>query len=134
MEVERTGSITEAAESLYITQPSLSKAIREFEASCGITIFERTPRGVVPTPKGVEFLTRAKEILGVIREMESLRDAADAGRQMFSLTMPRGSYIANGFVKYVSELSLEKDIDVRLKETNSVQAILGVAEGEFQLG
>ena len=39
VEVERTGSITEAAENLYITQPSLSKAIREFESSCGVTIF-----------------------------------------------------------------------------------------------
>ncbi len=134
VEVERAGSITQAADNLFMAQPNLSKAIRELEEGLGITIFERTPRGVVPTPKGVEFLTRAKEILGVVREMESLRDAADSGRQAFSLTMPRGSYIAGGFVKFVSELNQEKDIDVRLKETNSVQAIMGVAEGDFQLG
>ncbi len=134
VEVERAGSITQAADNLFMAQPNLSKAIRELEEGLGITIFERTPRGVVPTPKGVEFLTRAKDILGVVREMESLRDAADPGRQVFSLTMPRGSYIAGGFVKFVSELTFDKDIEVRLKETNSVQAILGVAGGDFQLG
>ena len=134
VEVERAGSITQAADNLFMAQPNLSKAIRELEEGLGITIFERTPRGVLPTQRGVEFLRRAKEILGVVKEMESLRDVADAGRQVFSLTMPRGSYIAAGFVKFVSELSTEKDIDVRLKETNSVQAILGVAGGDFQLG
>jgi DNA-binding transcriptional LysR family regulator len=134
VEVERAGSITQAADNLFMAQPNLSKAIRELEEGLGITIFERTPRGVVPTQRGVEFLRRAKEILGVVKEMESLRDVADAGRQVFSLTMPRGSYIAGGFVRFVSELSTEKDIDVRLKETNSVQAILGVAGGDFQLG
>ena len=67
VEVERAGSITQAADNLFMAQPNLSKAIRELEEGLGITIFERTPRGVVPTPKGVEFLTRAKEILGVVR-------------------------------------------------------------------
>ncbi len=134
VEVERAGSITQAADNLFMAKPNLSKAIRELGEGLGITIFERTPRGVVPTEKGVEFLRRAKEILGVVKEMESLRDVADAGRQVFSLTMPRGSYIAGGFVRFVSELSTDKDIDVRLKETNSVQAILGVAGGDFQLG
>jgi DNA-binding transcriptional LysR family regulator len=66
VEVERAGSITQAADNLFMAQPNLSKAIRELEEGLGITIFERTPRGVVPTQRGVEFLRRAKEILGVV--------------------------------------------------------------------
>ena len=54
IEVERTGSITQAADNLYIGQPSLSKAIRELEESLGIVIFKRTSKGVVPTEKGLE--------------------------------------------------------------------------------
>ena len=46
IEVERTGSISQAAENLYMAQPNLSKAIRELEESLGFTVFERTPRGV----------------------------------------------------------------------------------------
>ena len=52
LEVERTRSITQAAENLLIAQPNLSKAIRETEEALGYTIFHRTPRGAFPTEKG----------------------------------------------------------------------------------
>ncbi|HPR78720.1 MAG TPA: LysR family transcriptional regulator, partial [Candidatus Limiplasma sp.] len=49
VEVEKTRSITEAAENLYMSQPNLSRAIRELESDLGISIFDRTPKGIVPT-------------------------------------------------------------------------------------
>ena len=49
VEVEKEGSISKAAENLYMTQPHLSKAIRELEESVGIKIFRRTSKGVIPT-------------------------------------------------------------------------------------
>ena len=49
VEVERTGSISQAAENLYISQPTISKVIKELEDTLGITIFQRTPRGTVAT-------------------------------------------------------------------------------------
>ena len=52
IEVEKTGSISRAAENLYMSQPRLSKAIRELEKSVGISIFKRSSKGVVPTTKG----------------------------------------------------------------------------------
>lgn len=52
VEVERTGSITQAADNLYMAQPNLSKAIKELEDTLGITVFKRTSRGMVPTKKG----------------------------------------------------------------------------------
>ena len=51
VEVERSRSITQAAENLFMAQPNLSKAIKELEDSLGITIFERTPKGVIPTKR-----------------------------------------------------------------------------------
>ena len=56
VEVERTGSISRAAENLFMGQPNLSKAIRELEETTGITIFKRTSKGVLPTPKLKAFL------------------------------------------------------------------------------
>ena len=53
--VARTGSITQAAEELFMAQPNLSKAIRELEDSLGIEIFRRTPKGWCPPPKGKPF-------------------------------------------------------------------------------
>ena len=52
VEVADTGSISRAAENLFMNQPNLSRAIKELEASLGITIFERTTRGMLVTPDG----------------------------------------------------------------------------------
>ena len=56
VEVATAGSITEAARRLFVAQPSLSKAVSELEAEMGITIFERSSKGVVPTEDGTRFL------------------------------------------------------------------------------
>ena len=52
VEVEKSGSITGAAQNLYMGQPNLSKAIKELENDIGITLFKRTAKGVVPTRQG----------------------------------------------------------------------------------
>ena len=69
IEVERTRSISKAAENLFMGQPNLSKAIRELEENLGVTIFKRTSKGIVPTQKGEEFLVYAKRILVQIDEL-----------------------------------------------------------------
>ena len=62
-EVAKTGSITKAAQNLYMGQPNLSKAIREMEKSMGTAIFRRTSKGVEPTEKGKEIVERARALL-----------------------------------------------------------------------
>ena len=61
--VAENGSITEAAKTLYISQPSLSEAIKEVEKEAGITIFIRRRSGAVPTKEGMEFLGYARQVL-----------------------------------------------------------------------
>ena len=63
VEVEKTGSITQAAGNLYRDQPNLSKAIKTLEESLGAPIFKRTPKGVVPTARGRIFLEYARNVL-----------------------------------------------------------------------
>ena len=72
LEVEKTGSITQAAENLFMGQPNLSKAIKELETELGITIFKRTSTGVAVTSAGREFLLYAKSILSKINEIEEI--------------------------------------------------------------
>lgn len=134
IEVERTRSITQAADNLYMAQPNLSKAIKELEDTLGVTIFRRTSKGVVPTKKGAEFLTYAKDILIQIDRMESLYIPESPDRQCFNISIPRGSYIAHGITSFVSELDAEKEIDVNVQETNSMQTINSIAERQFNLG
>ena len=49
LEIEKTGSMTAAAQSLYVSQPNLTKAIKMLEEEVNIQIFQRTPKGMVPT-------------------------------------------------------------------------------------
>ena len=77
VEVERCGSITQAAENLYMAQPNLSKSIKELEDTLGFQIFARTSRGVVPTARGREFLVYARGILNQLQAMEALSQRHD---------------------------------------------------------
>ena len=70
VEIEKTRSISKAAENLFMAQPNLSRAIKELEESIGIAIFNRTPKGITVTPDGEEFLHHARKILRQVEEME----------------------------------------------------------------
>lgn len=63
IEVAKTGSITRAAQNLYIGQPNLSKAIKDMETDLGFTVFTRSSKGAAPTKRGAEFIRRAEELL-----------------------------------------------------------------------
>jgi DNA-binding transcriptional LysR family regulator len=134
VEVERSRSITQAAENLFMAQPNLSKAIKELEDSLGITIFERTPKGVIPTKKGAEFLVYAKNILSQINKMEALGESDSVNRQRFSISIPRGSYITSALTDFVSGLDPKKEMELNIQETNSMQIITNVTQGQFNLG
>ncbi len=134
VEVEKTGSITLAAENLYMAQPNLSKAIRELEENLGYSVFERSPRGVIPTKKGAQFLLYAKNILDQIDKMDRLARPDDDSVQRFAVSIPRGSYIADGFTKFVAELNPELGLDLNIQETGSLQTINHILEGEYRMG
>lgn len=134
IEVERTCSITQAAENLFMGQPSLSKAIKELEDSLGYTIFERTSKGVTPTQKGIEFLSYARNVLVQIEKMEALSDTADTDSQNFNISIPRGSYIADAITRFVADLDESRGINVNVHETNSFQVINNILDGPYNLG
>ncbi len=133
VEVERTGSITQAAENLFMGQPNLSKAIMELEETLGFQIFERTSKGVLPTDKGSVFLVYAKNILASIEKMEALSDQNSAG-QTLSIAFPRCIYIASALKALSSELDFDGKLRLNIRETNAVQIINSIAAGTFNFG
>lgn len=134
IEVEQTKSITKAAENLFMAQPNLSKAIREMEDSLGFTIFERSSKGVVTTPKGKEFLKYAHNIMSQLDKIESIATGTDNNTQSFKISIARGSYIAHGFTSFAAELDKDKGIDINVQETNSMQTINNIIDGQSTLG
>ena len=75
VEIDKSGSISKAAKELYVAQPNLSKAIKHLEREFGISIFERSSKGVKATREGQKFLEYAKRIIYEIEEMK--RDCSE---------------------------------------------------------
>lgn len=134
MEVERVGSITDAAENLFISQPSLSKALRELEATLGFAVFERTGKGMIPTVKGRELLNHAYSIMNQISEIEALSSVDDMELQTLRLSMPHSNYIAEAVSRFSSTVNPQMPMNVRVREASSMRTIDGVADGTFRLG
>lgn len=134
LEVEKTASITQAANNLYMGQPNLTKAIKKLEASVGFAIFKRTQHGVFPTKKGTEFLNYARNIISLIDKMEELYSQNNTNIVNFNICVPRASYIAYTFSLFINELVKQKELNVDFKETGSTEIINNVASGEYNLG
>ena len=134
IEVEKTGSITQAANNLFMSQPTLSKAIKDMEESIGFSVFKRSSKGMVPTQRGLEFLDHAKKIAAQVHKMEQALQAQDAAHQLFSLAIPRVSYIAKAVSEYVSSFDNRIDMEIDILEDSSMRIIDQVADGHFVLG
>ena len=134
LEIERTRSITKAAENLFMAQPNLSKVIKELEYEIGFTIFERNSKGVIPTKKGCEFLVYARKILEEMEHISRIARKKQKEPQDFSISIPRTSYIAEGFTRFARDLDLNKKITITVQETGPVQTVTNVAEKKFNMG
>ncbi len=132
VEVERARSITEAAETLYMGQPNLSRAIRELESDLGFPLFDRTPRGILPTARGEEFLQYARGVLAQFDELAARYQHGDASARAFRLSVPRASYIALAFARFAAKA--DPDVLLDYKETNALRAIRNVTEDGYDLG
>ena len=132
--VARCGSITGAAEQLYMNQPNLSKAIKELENSLNITIFQCTSTGVIPTAQGQEFLDCARRILQQLDELEERYKSEEKRKIAFSVSVPRASYITYAFADFVNGLSNSGEFELNFMETNSMEAIQNISRKGYSMG
>lgn len=93
VEVARIGSISRAAEELYIAQPNLSRAIKELEKDLGITIFDRNSKGMTLTHDGERLIEYGKAILRQINEVENAFKGQENEKKSFSISVPRAQVI-----------------------------------------
>ncbi|MDP4118621.1 MAG: LysR family transcriptional regulator [Bacillota bacterium] len=134
VEIAKAKSISKAAENLYMAQPNLSRAIKELEESLGITLFERTTKGITITPKGKEFLNYAEKILKQIDDIEAMFKEDKDDKQRFSVSVPRASYIAHAFTQFSKKIDPDKPAELFYKETNSDRAIKNILYAGYNLG
>lgn len=133
VEVARIGSLNKAADRLFVAQPNISRSIKELEADLGITIFDRTTKGMVLTPQGEEFINYAKGILNQIEQVEMLYKGGSVKKQRFSISVPRASYISEAFAQFSKTIGKDA-AELFYKETNSQRTIHNILENDYHLG
>lgn len=111
IEVERCGSISKAADALYISQPSLSKNIASIEKELGCRLFERTSTGLIPTREGRRFLSYAHQVLSLrqetVEDIRRLTEERQAGTR-FKLgvsTMRSTETLSRSLVNYINTIT-----------------------------
>lgn len=134
VEVAAVHSINKAAENLFMGQPNLSRAIKELELSLGITIFERTNKGMIVTHDGEIFLQYAKKILNQIDEVEKMYTSQKEEKQYFAVSVPRATYISHAFANFSKKINPKKQAEIFYKESNSIDTINNILKDSYKLG
>lgn len=131
--IAEVGSMNKAAEYLYITQPSLTSAIKELEKELGIEIFHRTGRGVTLTNDGAEFLLYAREIYGQYEAVMEKYSDEEGLKQKFGISMQHYSFAVRAFVNLVNKYDLA-EYDFAIRETKTKEVISDVASLKSEIG
>ena len=131
--VAGASSMNEAARSLFISQPSLSTAIRELEDEIGVVLFRRTNRGISLTPEGDEFMGYARQVVEQYELMESKYISKVAPKKRFSVSMQHYTFAVNAFVEMVKQFGMDK-YEFSVSETRTYDIIENVKNFKSEIG
>lgn len=133
IKIVETGSMNEAAKQLYITQPSLSNAVRNLETEMGIQIFIRNPKGITLTKDGMEFLSYARQILEQTALLEERYKGYNTSRELFSVSSQHYAFVVNAFVALFNGTDMTQ-YELFLRETRTWEIIDDVKNFRSEIG
>lgn len=133
IKVVECGSITEAAKNLFITQPSLSSAIKELEKELGMELFNRSAKGIALTTGGAEFLSYARQVTEQMELLEQRYQGKPMSRQQCSVSTQHYAFSVNAFVELVKECRSE-EYEFTLRETRTYDIIQDVSNLRSEIG
>ena len=133
IEIAQSGSISLAAQRLFITQPSLSKSVADLEKEMGITIFYRGSRGVMLSPDGVKFLAYARQVVEQADLLEQQYKFGTPVRRVFALSAQHYAVVASAFIDLVREYR-EDQYEFTLRESRTYDIIEDVRTQRSELG
>lgn len=131
--VVETGSLNKAAQELYISQPSLTSAIKELEKELGITLFYRSSRGVALTNDGAEFLLYARQIYGQYEDVMEKYGKAGSFKKKFGVSTQHYSFAVKAFVDMAKEFDMSK-YEFAIRETRTAEVISDVSTMKSEVG
>lgn len=127
------GSITEASKRLYISQPSLSNALRDVECELGIIIFNRTSKGISLSHEGSEFLSYARQIIEQVNLLEQRYLDKKPCRKICSISTQHYAFAVSAFVNVISKLDND-EYEFTLRETRTYEIIEDVKNFRSEIG
>lgn len=130
--VAEFGSMNKAAEALFISQPSLTSAIKEVENDAGISIFLRTGKGVVQTREGEEFLIYARQVYQQYELLRQKYGTAGKIKRKFGVSTQHYSFAIKAFVETVKKFdTLHYEFAIRETKTYDVIQDVGTLKSEI---
>ncbi len=133
IEVVNCGSINEAAKKLFVSQPSLSNAIRELENEIGIEIFLRSAKGITLSVDGSEFLSYARQVVEQASLLEQRYLYKKPSRQLCSISTQHYAFAVNAFVNLIKQSGAE-EYEFTLRETRTYEIIEDVKNLRSEIG
>ncbi len=131
--IANTNSINEAAKQLFMSQPSLSGAIKDLEEEIQISIFSRTSKGVVLTTEGEEFLGYARQILGQVELLQEKYLDNKNIKKKFGVSTQHYSFAVKAFVELVKSFDMN-EYEFAIRETRTFEVLNDVKLGKSEIG
>jgi DNA-binding transcriptional LysR family regulator len=133
IEIVRSGSINEAAKRLFISQPSLSNAIKDLETEIGIELFIRTPKGIALSADGSEFLGYARQVVEQADLLEKRYLNKKPAKQLCSVSTQHYAFAVNAFVNLIKQCGAD-EYEFTLRETRTYEIIEDVKNLRSEIG
>lgn len=131
--IVKHGSITKAANKLFVSQPALSKAIQQLEKEYNITIFNRSNHGVELTQAGRSFVYFAKNTLASVKVLDELSSRFDPHKSLLSVASVQVDFLYDLLIEIYNEC-YSSPINFNVIETNRGEVIKAVLSGEADIG
>ena len=131
--VAECGTISAAAEKLFISQPSLTTAIRELESEMGVTIFSRTNRGVIVSREGEEFLGYARQILSQAQLLQERFSGREQGEKRCAVSSQHFNFTVLAFSRLVQNFRGPR-YSFHFRETTTYEVLEDVSQLRSEVG
>lgn len=131
--ISESGSMNRAAEKLFISQPTLTSAVRELESELGISIFRRTGKGTAPTPEGEEFLIYARQLYQQYELIDAKYTNPQSIKRRFGVSSQHYSFAVKAFVETVKRFDMQK-YEFAMREVKTAEVIEDVSSLKSEIG
>ncbi len=125
--------MNKAAETLFISQPSLTNAVKDLEKEVGISIFLRTSRGVIPTREGEEFLLYARQLYQQYELIHEKYIETKNIKRKFGVSTQHYSFVVKAFVDTVKQFGT-LNYEFAIRETKTFDVICDVGNFKSEIG